>query len=306
MSWLTAHRVAHIAAVQAHHDLQIGSNQFPVPVEAAIERAGVPLVWRPMDQLFGTYLRVGDVRGILVNERLTRAGRRHTAAHELGHHRFGHRLDPGTPCTVDAGEGQGPPRRWTADEQAAEAFSDWFLMPPKAVRAALSSLGLERPDGPASVYQLSLLLGTTYRATARHCVSLRLASRAQAQAWAKVSPGTLKQGLLVQPLTSTRDVDVWWLGQSLAPDQPTQRHISPWDRLVLPGRVLVDPGTLVTSGNGPGQVVLTAPQEGTYTLQLAGRSGEVIDLHLVVQPRPHGLHRPSEPELSRADREVTA
>ena len=306
MSWPTAHRVAHIAAVQAHHDLQVAPDRFPVEIESAIRRAGVTLMWRPMDQLFGTYMRVGDVRGILVNERLTRSGRRHTAAHELGHHRFGHQLAPGSVCAVDAAEGPPRPRPWTVDEQAAEAFSDWFLMPLKAVRMALSSLGLDRPDGPASLYQLSLLLGTTYRATTRHCVSLRLASRADGQAWAKVSPGALKQRLMVQPLSSTRDLDVWWMGQPLRAGQPTERHLSPGDLVVVPRRLLVDSGGLPTAENREGQVVITAPRHGTYTLQLAGVGGEVVALQLVVQPRPHGLHMSGDPDWLLADRGVTA
>lgn len=306
MSWPTAHRVAHIAAVQAHHELSIASDRYPIPVDAAIERAGVALMWRPMDKLFGTFLRVGDVRGILVNEQLTRAGRRHTAAHELGHHRFGHQPDPGSPCAVDTGDGQTPSRRWTPDEQAAEAFSDWFLMPLQAVRAALFCLGLNRPDSPDSVYQLSLLLGTTYRATARHCVSLRLAGAKSSQAWVKVSPRTIKQGLLAHPLESTRDLDVWWVPPPSGHAEVVVRHLSPGDRVVLPRRSMLDSGELPTADNGPGHVVLTAPQHGTHTLRLAGADGEAVDLRLVVEPRPHGLHLSGDSEQKRAEREVTA
>jgi hypothetical protein len=100
MSWATAHRVAHIAAVHAHHDLGMAPGQFPVPVETAITTAGLPLHWQPLGQLFGIYLQVQDKLGILVNERLTRSARRHTAAHELGHHRFRHATGstPGPPA----------------------------------------------------------------------------------------------------------------------------------------------------------------------------------------------------------------
>ena len=305
MSWPTAHRVAHIAAVQALHDLQVPQGLFPVHVEAAIDQAGVSLMWQPMDQLFGTYLKVGGVRGILVNERLTRSGRRHTAAHELGHHRFGHRLEPGSPCTVDTGDGQGPPRRWTPDEKAAEAFADWFLMPPKAVRAALDCLGLTRPDGPASVYQLSLLLGTTYRATARHCVSLRLASSADREAWSKVSPGTLKQQLLARPLSSTLQVDVWFVRQPET-GQPIARHQSPGDLLVLHAGVLRRAGDLPITDNGLDQVVITAPDAGTHTLEVVSAQGDIVDLRLIVHRRPHGLHLPQAADPSPGDQEVTA
>ncbi|WP_433956113.1 ImmA/IrrE family metallo-endopeptidase [Janibacter indicus] len=259
-----------------------------------------------MDQLFGTFIRVGHARGILVNEQLTRAGRRHTAAHELGHHRFGHRVDPGSPCAVVTDDGSAPPRRWTPDEQAAEAFSDWFLMPLQAVRAALSCLGLNRPDSPASVYQLSLLLGTTYRATARHCVSLRLASSTTGRAWAGVSPGLLKQRMLVDQLSSTRDVDVWWMQQPTGSGLPVTRYLSPGDRLVMPKRSLVDPGELPVAGNGPAQVVLIAPRDGVHTLQQSTVDGVTLDVRIVIEPRPHGLHRSSDSDLTQRECEVTA
>lgn len=304
MAWSTAHRVAHIAAVQAHHELLASPARFPVQVEAAIGRAGVPLMWQPMDQLFGTYLRVGDSHGILVNERLTRAGRRHTAAHELGHHRFGHRLDPAVPCAVDTADGPPLARRWTPDEQAAEAFADWFLMPLKAVRAALDNLGMDRPDGPADVYQLSLLLGASYRAAVRHCGSLRLVDDRDGQAWAKTSPGVLKQRLLDQRLPSTRDVDVWVVPQPRV-GHSTIRNVSPGDLVVLPECVLVDSGDLVTTPNGPGQVVLTAPLRGSHTLKVARDDGAVIDFRVDVEARPHGLYRPDTAGPSSAYREVT-
>ena len=292
MSWPTAHRVAHVAAVHAHHDLSLAPGQFPVPVETAITAAGLPLQWRPLDQMFGIYLQVDDVAGILVNERLTRSARRHTAAHELGHHRFRHRLNPGSPCAIDPGDGPAAAYRWTPHERAAEAFADWFLMPLKAVRAALACLGLDRPTSAAQVYQLSLLLGTSYRATVRHLVSLRLATSADHHRWVSASPATLKQKLLAEPLTSTRGVDVWSIADTPAPGQPADRYLSPGDVVVLPRRLLVDPGTLPVADNGDGEVMVTAPQHGTHPLKLAAADGTHIELRLVVDPRPHGPHRP--------------
>jgi hypothetical protein len=301
MSWATAHRVAHIAAVYAHHDLGMAPGQFPVPVETAITAAGLPLLWRPLGQLFGIYLQVQERRGILVNEQLTRSGRRHTAAHELGHHRFRHALNPGTPCAVDTGQGPAPDYRWTPTERTAEAFADWFLMPAKAVSAALAELGLDQPEGPADVYQLSLLLGTSYRATVRHLVSLRLASPTEGRAWAADSPGVLKRQLLVAPLPTTRDVDVWLIPDAPISDRQVERHLSPGDRVVLPGRLLMDTGGLPVAANGPDRVVLVAPAYGTHPLQLIATDGRPTEVRLVVEPRPHGDHRPDRPAAAAPD-----
>lgn len=301
MSWAAAHRVAHIAAVQAHHDLGVVPDRFPVPVADAIEAAGLPLMWRPMDQLFGVYLHVGDQRGILVNEGLTRAGRRHTAAHELGHHRFVHHPDPGSPCAVDVGEPAQRQHRWTPDEQVAESFASWFLMPRKAVLAALACLGLDRPDSAATVYQLSLLLGTTYRATVRHLVSLRLADPRTAQGWASKSPAALKRRLLIGPLTSTRDVDVWNIQN---PCIPGARHLSPGDRVGVPRHLLLDTGGLPSADNGADSVAVTGSDPGVYKLQFCSGQ-ETVELALVVEPRPHGLHRKVAGPTTSAVDEVT-
>lgn len=58
--------------------------------------------------------------------------------------------------------------------------------------------------------------------------------------------------------------------------------------------------------NGPEQVVAVAPSHGSHVLKVAHTHGEVIDLRLVVTPRPHGLHIPGNSEPSTASREVTA
>ncbi|MFD0394650.1 ImmA/IrrE family metallo-endopeptidase [Streptomyces nogalater] len=71
---------------------------------------------------------------MLLNASLNAVTQRHTAAHELGHHRLGHRtaadeeMDP----ALRWGDGS-----WPEEEKTAEAFAAWFLMPLPAVRAAL-------------------------------------------------------------------------------------------------------------------------------------------------------------------------
>lgn len=303
MSWAAAHRVAHIAAAQAHHDLGVVPDRFPVSVADAIDAAGLPLMWRPMNQLFGMYLHVGDQHGILVNEGLTQAGRRHTAAHELGHHRFAHHPDPGSPCAVDIGETAPGKHRWTPDEQSAEAFADWFLMPRKAVLAALACLGLDRPDGAATVYQLSLLLGTTYRATVRQLVSMRLTDPRTAQRWASQSPAVLKRRLLIGPLTSTYDVDVWNVQN---PCIPAARHLSPGDRVVVPRHLLLDTDGLPGADNGADRIVITGSDPGTYKLKFCSDDHETVELLLVVEPRPHGLNQKVPMPTTSSTGEVTA
>ncbi|GAA3123412.1 ImmA/IrrE family metallo-endopeptidase [Nonomuraea salmonea] len=137
MNWDVAHRVASMAAVQAHRDLGVDRLQY-VDVYAALRRAGVIGMARPMARLFGVYVSPQDNGpAVLLNENLDIIAQRHTAAHELGHHRLGHRsaYDQELDRATRWGDGT-----WPDEEKIAEAFAAWFLMPP-AVRASSA-----RPD----------------------------------------------------------------------------------------------------------------------------------------------------------------
>jgi hypothetical protein len=237
-TWVEANRMANLAAAQAHGDLGIDTAAVPIDVYEAIGDAQVVLIWRPMPRQFGAYVNEPDSRpGILINNGLPYAAQRHTAGHELGHHFLGH----GTRTDVDLDPPGDRRPAWPSEEKLAEAFAAWFLMPRKAVLAGLSLLGIQRPHAPNDAYQLSLLLGTPYRATVRHLPNLRLASESHAAAWAKVPPNVIKERL--DPAAAappSRKPDVWMISSRFA---GTQLVIHPGDRIVImdthPGSRLV-------------------------------------------------------------------
>jgi hypothetical protein len=55
MDWLAAHRVAQIAASQAHADLDTDTN-LRIDVFQAVSEGGIKVVVRPMPRLFGLYI----------------------------------------------------------------------------------------------------------------------------------------------------------------------------------------------------------------------------------------------------------
>lgn len=232
MSWQVANRVASIAAAQAHDELGVDVSAVPIDVASAIATAGVELMHRPMPALFGAYLADMPVKGILVNNRMSRAVRRHTAAHELGHHQLGHGTMYDAGATDDLMRPMSVTSGASSVERTAEAFATWFLMPLRTVRAALQACGFSPPLTAAQVYQLSLRLGTTYAATVRHLVSLRLADQEQSRRWAASSPGRLKRYLAGDVLESTRNVDVWDFSDLPAGDSTVV--VSPGDVLIIP------------------------------------------------------------------------
>jgi Zn-dependent peptidase ImmA (M78 family) len=192
VNWALAHRIASIAAVQAHRDLGIDRTRY-VHVHRALRAAGVVGMAQPMPRLFGVYFSPADEGpAVLLNASLNAVTQRHTAAHELGHHRLGHRtaadeeMDP----ALRWGDGS-----WPEEEKTAEAFAAWFLMPLPAVRAALGRVCDGQPSRPEDVYRVARELGTSYAGTVRHLVNLRLLDAGRAAQWSRIPPAGLRSSL---------------------------------------------------------------------------------------------------------------
>jgi hypothetical protein len=311
-TWAEAHHIALVAAAQAHRALGVDPSEPPIDVAAAIFRAQVLLMWRPMPQLFGVYVNEpGSHPGIMVSTGLPNGARRHTAAHELGHHRLGHTTSVDDGSTVDTGQREDdlanpaavPGRPWAGQEKVAEAFAAWFLMPRRAVMTGLERLGIGSPRTPLDVYQLSLHLGTSYRSTARHLPNLRLARADQVSQWMAVAPNRIKAALdhgFESP--PSRAPDVWRVDSGL---NAAMVLVQPGDRIVVVGDAdhRVDyPSWLsaVPTQKGPQdeRLVLEVPFEGTAamgTISVAlKRNGAVHDsaawkTHIVVDEPPRGL-----------------
>jgi Zn-dependent peptidase ImmA (M78 family) len=265
VNWDVAHQVAAIAAVKAHRDLGVDREEY-VDVYAALRAAGVFAMARPMPRLFGMYASPrDDGPAVLLNTRLDVVAQRHTAAHELGHHRQGHgsALDEELDRTVGWGDGS-----WPDEEKVAEAFAAWFLMPPPAVHAALRRVGTGRPQVPGHAYQVARWLGASYAGTVNHLHRLRLISRECRAEWLRVKPADIKADLVGGPVPGRAHVHVIGAGAHGA----TVRADA-GDLIVLTGAGAVFeslPGSLVPQGGLSGQLAL-----GQDTA--AGRAAEVTD-----------------------------
>ena len=304
-----ANRLGHIAATKSHSRLGVDPSAYPINVSKAIDDADLTLMRRPMPRLFGIYIEANGNRGVMVNSVMTRATRRHTAAHELGHHEFEHRPDPARQCsieaTVPAAAGssptgaQGRVRAQGQVEMTAETFAAWFLMPRRAVISAIAALGIDRVSSPADAYQLSLLLGTTHRATCRHLVNLRMVARDDSDDWARVPPGRLKRALAAEvglTLATTFDMDVWDL-RTATPSRVEASH----------GDLLVLPANLSAAAESAGLVVVatsssTVTVECVAALSLTDLASSTLMTHLVVHDRPFGLYLPAaDPSLGEVE-----
>jgi Zn-dependent peptidase ImmA (M78 family) len=222
-------------ASQLHAELGLDLD-VPIDVFAAIQRLGIVLAFDDLgSSTSGLFLPSSTQQrfpGILLNSQHPRSRQRYTAGHELGHHAFGHRAEIDHDLEDDI-EGQlqrGTLNNWPDHEKEAESFGAWFLMPRRLLRAGLARQGLQAPRHPLDVYALSLWLGTSYTATARHLGTTRLIDAAVANRWAALRPKTLKttlsEGL---EMTSYRS-DVWWLDEH-ANGGPVD--LRPGDRVLL-------------------------------------------------------------------------
>lgn len=307
-TWLGVHRLANVAAAQAHHDLGADTSHWRIDVAAAIARDDVLLFWRDLPRLFGAYINEpGDRPGIIVNAQLSFAARRHTAGHELGHHRFGHssRVDGDLTMDEDAEAGDGPVvvgaqsthRSWPEVEKVAESFASWFLMPRQSVLAGLRLLGIDRPRDEVDVYLLSVMLGVPYRSLVRHLLNIRLASNTQTRAWAAIAPSRVKTRLDRHVLApASRRGAVWavtpgWDGQTipihdgdrlvLPPAHQVESALPPWLDLVPPRPPATSSGLVLECS--------PARPSTDATLELLAPGGAPWQLQARYEPEPSGV-----------------
>ena len=93
----------------------------------AVSDRNVPLVFRPLDKLWGAFVSVnGRERGIIVTTKLGQSVQRFTAAHELGHMVLGHQSNFDEQIGF---AGRHAPMSRPAQEAAADTFASELLAP---------------------------------------------------------------------------------------------------------------------------------------------------------------------------------
>jgi len=189
--------VAQSAAIAATTQLELAGPSWEqeIDVFSIIERARILLMFRPMKRLFGAYIpgdnATGSREGILINSNHPRSVQRYTAAHEFAHHIQDTSLSLDTDMEVLAREQQPV---LSPKERFAEHFASWFLMPPQLITNLARRLDIPiRQSGPEAIYQLSLALGTSYRATITQLASLREISWSHANRLRDRQPREIKQ-----------------------------------------------------------------------------------------------------------------
>jgi Zn-dependent peptidase ImmA (M78 family)/predicted secreted protein len=154
-----------------------------VDVFGVIEGRRVWLLFEPLDHLFGFFQRQEERAGIVLHSGHPLSVQRFTAAHEYAHYVLGHELSQDSQHELFGGA------ELPLQELEAQAFAAEFLMPLPLVNRALDRLSLSREPSdltPIEAYQLSLEMGSSYRATITQLKQLNKISQTgleQLQAW---------------------------------------------------------------------------------------------------------------------------
>ena len=145
----------------------------------AVTERNIPLLFRPLENLLGTVVAIGEVPGIMVTTKRDLHVQRFTLAHELGHILLGHQLSLDQTIGV---EGRNASASRPIEEAAADTFASELLGPKELVLESAQRHGwtkqkLHKPD---NIYQLSLRLGISYKATCWALVSSNVLTNREA------------------------------------------------------------------------------------------------------------------------------
>ena len=282
------------AVMQAARTLErLGVDQSqPIDIFRVIQEESIWLMFQPLKNLYGFYLKRGETAGIGIHSKHPLKLQRYTAAHEYGHHILGHADSFDGDAYIERGYSSSELR-----ELAADTFAAYFLMPEQLVNTLLKGMGLLRIGRPLTgieIYQLSLNLGASFRATVNHLMALNLVTPEDAEELRRVSLKQVKAQLQSQPLENSW-AEVWALdkadsGKTLSlrvyddlkislPENPTTGYLWTFDESVVEGAgFTVNAETELTAQASEKQGSLfgvSEAQEKSYPLLLVDRDFEM-------------------------------
>jgi Zn-dependent peptidase ImmA (M78 family) len=144
---------------------RVGAGEGRIDVFEMLVSRDIPVIFRPLETLLGAYIK-DPGKGIIVTSQRSLPIQRFTAAHELGHEALGHEasLDPEDILTRALFVTE---KNYDRQEIQANAFASQLLTPSWLIAQHMTRQGWSRNDmvNPATVYQLSLRMGSSYSAT---------------------------------------------------------------------------------------------------------------------------------------------
>lgn len=200
-------------------------NRTSFDIVGAVTAMDIPLLFRPLKGLWGAALRDGNDYGILVTSQLDQHVQRFTLAHELGHVVLGHHfsLDTDVDFLGRHSSSSLPIQEAAANTFASELLGSKSLMLESAKRHQWKLADLRQP---ASVYQMSLRLGISYKAACWSLVASGVLRSSRAEIMQSVPVQMQKRALAPRELITNSWADVWAITPA---DSNTQIEAGPDD-----------------------------------------------------------------------------
>lgn len=220
-------------SARLHDQLALRSQIEAVPssvdVFGAIVQLDIPLMFRPLDGLLGTFLPK-PAPGIMVTTQRNLSIQRLTAAHELGHCYMGHEVSLDDKSILERSPFGS--RSYDPREAAADAFAISFLLPKWLLQfhAARQHWNARSMHDPSFVYQMSLRVGASYEATCRSLRRYEILDKDRLESLLKIQPKKIKHQILGDFEMQDWHPDVWVLTEA---DEGTRIQGGPNDIFVL-------------------------------------------------------------------------
>src|SRR5437667_5348042 len=146
--------------------------RFPVGQRASFDvvgaaaELGVPILFRPLNKLWGAFIVVSESPGVLVTTTLDLPVQRFTLAHELGHYLLKHGTHLDDARTISFAS-RFAPASHPIEERAADIFASELLTSKSLMLATSQRHGWKKESlaDPTNVYQLAVRLGLSFHAS---------------------------------------------------------------------------------------------------------------------------------------------
>ena len=252
-------------------------------VIGAIVERHIPLLFRPLDNLWGALVNTGAQKGIIVTSKLRLSVQRFTLAHELGHLLLEHdySLDDKVGFAGRHAQVWKDPQEAGADAFASELLASRGMVLRSAKRHGWTKGELQKPE---TIYQLSLRLGISYEAACWALVTAGVVHRSEAEQLQKTVVKGIKTSLAPPGLLRNSWADVWTLNQA---DTGTALEAGPDDLFAVRLKDHASAGYIwnLIDAEGEAQIV------GQHGPDLNHGYGERSPRTIYVEFNAPGIHR---------------
>lgn len=199
----------------------VNDSQTYIDLVKIAESLDIPILYRPLEHMWGGAVTIDDDSGIIIKSNLPRNLQRFTLAHEIGHIVLGHknRFDDEVGVNLRTSKRGDRP----VEEVAADMFASELLAPLQVIRQNAMRKGWPKHKlrNQENIYQLSLRLGISFEATCWSLVEHNILQQDIAQRFSERNDivKECKDSVVFNPVDRDPYSDVWSLSKGDADER---------------------------------------------------------------------------------------